>query len=164
MSRRLRSAPMSCHFTNTGPVCRPSSRHRPAARPVRGPCSSRRSVFNSCRVATPPPRHHVSRVVSAVPLMSHVITRARCFLSLRVPSPSASALGPTLVRVTALFRPLHPHFEIDSGHVGTPEPLFQGGSEEPLASASTLPCRSASWFEYSLIFRGGCHVSDILSA
>ena len=49
---------------------------------------------------TPPPRHHVSRVVSAVPLMSHVITRAGCFLSLRVPSPSASALGPTLVRVT----------------------------------------------------------------
>ena len=157
MSRRPHGAPMSCLVTNTGPVCRPSSRHRPAARPAR--CAAR----CSCRVTTPPPlllATTMSRVSCPSSLSCPMSSRApdaSCRRAYR--APSASAPGPTLVRVTALFRPIHPHFEIDGGHVGTPEPLFQGGSGEPLASASPPPCRSASWFEYPLIFRG-----DVTSA
>jgi len=151
-----RSDVMSRHQYGPG---LPSELSPPSCRET---CTLRRSVFMSGHHSPPPlllatTMSRVSCPSSLSCPMSSRAPDASCRRAYR--APSASAPGPTLVRVTALFRPIHPHFEIDGGHVGTPEPLFQGGSGEPLASASPPPCRSASWFEHSLIFRG-----DVTSA
>ena len=140
------SSPSACCETCTTLLLRRSLLGVRVGSPLPPPLSSSPPPCRSCRVLLPSlvPCRHARRTLPFVA---------------RIEPAGLRPLPLPLVRVTAVFWPIYLHFKIDGGHVGTPDPLFQSGSEEPLASASPSPCRSASWFEFPLIFRGD--VSDV---